>query len=71
MKYKLTPQQLLDYCIDWNGEPMVDGEEPRIIPNVGNLRYLANRIQALEEQVSNLSWSYEQWRNEHQERIDW
>lgn len=37
-------ERLLSWCIDWNGAPMVDGEQPRIIPRVRDLRDAADEI---------------------------
>lgn len=42
-------ERLLSWCIDWNGAPMVDGEQPRVIPRVRDLRDAAEEIAQLRE----------------------
>jgi hypothetical protein len=47
--------RLLSWCIDWNGAPMVDGEQPRIIPRVRDLRDAADEIFRLRIKIARLS----------------
>jgi hypothetical protein len=42
-------ERMISWCFDWNSEPMADGEQPRIIPRVRDLREAAAEIMRLRE----------------------
>jgi len=44
-------ERLLAMCVDWNAQPMDDGELPRIEPHCRDLREAAARIQELESEI--------------------
>lgn len=47
MSERVDLEALADCYIDWNGSPMVDEEEPRRIPRVGELRAIVAELRRL------------------------
>jgi len=52
--YADLEQRLRDICIDWNGASTVDGEPPRVVPSVGEIRATADALKALREENERL-----------------
>lgn len=49
---KPVEERLLELCIDWTGEPIVDQSTPRIEITCGELREAATELTALRTQIA-------------------
>ena len=48
-------ERLLEPCLDWDGNTMVDGAEPRRIPSCGELRQAAALIRRMVKKLQKIT----------------
>lgn len=53
-----------DWCIDYDGTPMPDGAEPRVVPNCGDIRALVTAVADLKEDRNRFERNRDMWKGQ-------